>query len=252
MQQLNLLNPALRPDKHRLTLSVLAAVLAVAAVGLALSATLTVRKAEQLRQQVQDAETLQRTLQARADQLTALAKRGPDQGLIDALNRVQGRLEATREVVHALDAGAAGESEGFSRVLSGLSRQTMHGVWLTGVNAAGASLDIKGRLLDAKLLPDYLGRLKGDGAFLGRRFGDFVLNDHPEPPKGAKGGQGGAAADAASGDAEPGPARYVEFELKAYAEPAKTGQPQPSAQPLPAASVPASAPVGAQAEGGRS
>lgn len=239
MQQLNLLNPALRPPRHRLTLSMLAVALVLIAVGLGVSALLTTRKAAVLELQVQEAETRQRTLQARADFLSAQAKREPDAGLAATLLSAKARLEATHEVVNALDSGGAGEGYGYSSMLAGLARQSLYGVWLTGVGAAGPALDIRGRLLDANLMPEYLRRLKGDGAFQGRRFGDFLLLDHPGEDKAKANGGSAPAGDERLPSAEPGPRRYVEFDLKAYAVPVAAtpsgGTAAPSVPPLPVA-----------------
>jgi Tfp pilus assembly protein PilN len=217
MQQINLLNPDLRPRRQRLTLSLVAAGLALAALGLAVAAGLTSRETARVQQQVQDGEALLHTLQARLDQLSAQAKRTPDPRLVDELNRTQERLDATQAVMAALDAGVAGDSTGFSATLAGLARQALPGVWLTGVVTVGPSLNIRGRLLNADLMPEYLRRLKAEDAFQGRRFGDFTLSDHPAP---AKSGDGAGSEKA---EVEPGPLRYVEFELKALTTPASGG-----------------------------
>lgn len=232
MQQINLLNPDLRPRRQRLNLGAVTLALLLATLGLAATAALTSRDLARVQQQVRDAEALQQTLQTRLDQLHALAKRTPDPRLVDELNRTQDRLTATQEVMAALDSGVAGDSAGFSVTLAGLARQALNGVWLTGVVAAGPSLDIRGRLVNAELMPEYLRRLKGESAFAGRRFGDFTLAEHPAAKPG----------ESAGGDKdapEPGPARYVEFGLKAFASPEVRGV------------APAAAPAAAPATGGR-
>lgn len=242
MQQLNLLNPALRPPRHRLTLATLLGALALIVAGLGVSSLVTVHKASQLEQQLKEAEAQHRTLQARADLLTTQARRGPDAGLAALLLRTKARLSATHEVLAALDSGNGGENAGYSSILAGLARQSLNGVWLTGVGGAGLALDIRGRLLNANLMPEYLRRLQEDGAFHGHRFGNLVLQDHPEEIK-AKGDANGVSTGEARPEvAEPGPHRYVEFNLQAYAvsstdKPsggAGAGGTPPSPQPHPA------------------
>ena len=103
----------------------------------------------------------------------------------------------------ALLSGMQGDSvggnvEGFAPYLAALARQTMTGVWLTGVEVGGPSrvLVLKGRVVDPDLVPAYIRQLNREPLFQGRTVSELRLTAKNE-----------AAAKSESIK------RYVEFSL---------------------------------------
>ena len=172
MQQINLYNPDLRRQRDWLTLGNVVAVsvafaLLLGAAGAALRYQATIR-----------AEEVQAMNVDLAKAKEALAKAGAPAGRADAeaeLKTLQETLAARREVLAALRAGTGlspASTLGFADYLRGLARQSVNGLWLTGFSVAqgGDGMEIRGRMLVAERLPDYIRRLNAEKVFQGRQF----------------------------------------------------------------------------------
>jgi hypothetical protein len=169
-QQINLFDARFRKQKQHLTARTLvltAAVLLVAALALqelyayqnrSLAATL--------------AQADQRATELR-DQTVRFAKEFTAQGrstaLTDEIARVEEQLRLRRALFTTMQSGVGGNVGGFSPYLTALSRHTMNGVWLTGVDIGGQSgeLVLKGRVLDSTLVPAYIRQLRQAPPFAG-------------------------------------------------------------------------------------
>lgn len=178
-QQINLYDPALLRRRELLTVTNLAAtvlvlLLAMGGWGAALRARLAELNGESL-----SVESLDKGLQ---DQMTAMAKQvagiKPDPRLAAALDSARELLGLRNEVVATLKKGLGSESVSFAEYLRGLARQTPHGLWLTGfsIGADGTSMEIRGRMTDPALLPEYIRRLDGEKAFKGRAFAELRVS----------------------------------------------------------------------------
>ena len=182
-QQINLYNPALRRQREWLTLGNVVAVTAFVAlllggVGALLDRQAAARAAEA---QVVDAEIAQ--ARARLVQLGGAAGRAAAEAELNTLQEV---LAARREVLAALQAGsglAPNATVGFADYLRGLARQTVNGLWLTGFSVAqgGEGMEIRGRMLAAERLPDYIRRLNGESVFAGRQFVSLQVERPVDP-----------------------------------------------------------------------
>lgn len=172
-QQINLYNPALRPRRDVLSASglVMAAsaclvlVLVIGAIG---SSRLSARKVE-----AAQASGQLRVAQERVAMLAAKAKNAkPDPALQAQLDRLQEQSEARAGVLAVVEQGMSSPGTGYADVLRGLARQTVTGLWLTGVSlsAGGSNLELRGRTLDRTLVGEYLHRLNDEKAFTGRSF----------------------------------------------------------------------------------
>ena len=193
-QQINLFDPRFRPQApHFSSLTLVVAVLGAAAVLLGIG-ELYAYQNRKLEATV--AQTDQRAAQLR-EQATKLAQQFGEQGrstaLADELARIEEQLRQRHGLLDGIRGGAATSVEGFSPYLTALARQAMQGVWLTGVEIAGASGDLvlKGRVTDSELVPLYIQRLNREPLFQGRAVRELHL--------------------AAKGDAGK---RYVEFSLQ--------------------------------------
>ena len=115
-----------------------------------------------------------RTLAVQQEQQTAalrqqVAQLAPDARLteLEALRRLDAGQRRVQDALRAL----GGES-GYTPVFHALSRQTHPSLWLTGLSlgAGDGSIELRGRMLDAATLPDYLRRLNQEALLRGRRF----------------------------------------------------------------------------------
>jgi len=197
-QQINLLLPELRPRRDWLAFPVVAGAIlagAVLMIGLAAWASYQVQSltAIQARSET-DLKVLQQQVQTLGQ---ALAGRKPNPALQAEIDRLGELLQQRDTAFAVVEAGKLAPGGGHGAVMRGFARQAMDGVWLTGFSLSGQDAEIRGRLTQAALLPQYIRRLNGEGAFQGRRFSALDMKD---------GAAGGAAAKVAA------PA-YIEFVL---------------------------------------
>jgi hypothetical protein len=107
------------------------------------------------------------------DQTVRFAREFTSQGrsaaLTDEIARVEEQLRVRRALLATMQSGAGGGVQGYSPYLTALARQTMDGVWLTGVDIGGASGEVvlKGRVVDSTLVPAYIRRLREQPPFAG-------------------------------------------------------------------------------------
>lgn len=137
------------------------------------------------------------------------------------LDSAHAQLDNSKMVMAQLDSAQPGNNAGFAGIMAGFSRQASSDLWLTAftVSGNGQEIEIRGRLLDTSKLPDYVRRLAGEPAFVGRRFDTLdVRRVDPLPPS----ADGDAAKPAAASAAALALPRYVEFVLRSDppAEPA--------------------------------
>jgi Tfp pilus assembly protein PilN len=86
--------------------------------------------------------------------------------------------QALARVKATLQGGAAGaQSVSYAAYFEALAKQSHGALWLTGfvVSPDGQSIELKGRMLDASALPDYLTRLNAEPVFKGRQFAQLQL-----------------------------------------------------------------------------
>lgn len=194
--QINLYNPQLRLVRQRLSFRVLlaglAGVLLLAAAGYAwygVQAAAASRRAGEL----------EARLQALREETVALSKtlseRRADEALEDRLKQLEARHARLEAVRAALDRFTGRDGAGFSEFMRAFARQTMPGVWLTGIVVAGdgTEMRIDGRALHPDLVPAYIARLNGEPLLQGRSFAQFAVSQ-PPPAASAAPSQGGTAA----------------------------------------------------------
>lgn len=176
-QQINLLDARFR--KQRTQFSAATLVLALASL-LVLAIALQWLLALQNRALQATLADTDRRVSALRDQIvrlsTEFSAQGRSNALGDEIARVEEQLRARRELLAGMRSGG-GDVEGFSPYLSALARQTMNGLWLTGVEIDGKSgeLVLKGRVLDSGLVPAYIGRLSQEEPFAGRTVTELRL-----------------------------------------------------------------------------
>lgn len=168
-QQINLLLPELRPRFDWLALPVVAMVAVAGLLVLLLLAEFQSVRGGQLKSQEADINGQLLNMQQQVQTLSqSLGARQPSATLPQEIVAMKTAVEQRQEVLAFV--GQAGAGSTFSAMLEGFSRQSLEGVWLTGFGLAPKNIEIRGRLLDASLLPTYIERLNTDSAFQGRRF----------------------------------------------------------------------------------
>jgi len=152
-------------------------------------------------------------LQAARDEVKQLGAKvagyKPDAALQRELETTEQRLQANAEVLAFLRKSQAPQYGEPGDWLRGLARRIPDGLWLTGFsfNAESGALELRGRTLDPRLIPEYVRRLKDEPAFQGRTFAALDIVD-------AEAGPDAAARRANTPATQPqGPRRYFEFGL---------------------------------------
>lgn len=204
-QQINLLLPELRPKHDWLAFPMVAG---AAVAGVVLVAGFSAWGEYQTRalmaiqgQSEAEARSLQQQVQALGQ---TLAGRKPSATLQVEIDHLKDLLQQRDAALSVVESGKLNPGEGYASVMRGFARQVTEGVWLTGFSFSGGDAEIRGRLSDPAMLPQYIRRLNGEGAFQGRRFAALDMKE------------GSAAAISSVGAGLPGTAnvpRYTEFAL---------------------------------------
>lgn len=121
------------------------------------------------------------------DQVTAetaaAENRKPDPRLIAELQSIESLLERRDHIALLLESGSIGSPGGFAEYLRGFGRQAPEGLWLTGftIDSGGNDMEIRGSMLAAVALPEYIRRLGAEKSFQGRSFASLTMT-RAEPP----------------------------------------------------------------------
>ena len=172
-QQINLYEDRLRP---RLELATARNLWVFAVVLLAVMTSWSLwESAEANRKSAAAAASLSEVLAAQEKmkaltQVVAQRKVSPE--LAAEVDSAKATIAARKDVIEVLDSGALGRTSGFSAFMTGFARLAQSDLWLTGfvIASGGDEIEIRGRMLDASRLPDYVQRLNSVPVFQGRRF----------------------------------------------------------------------------------
>jgi hypothetical protein len=212
-QQINLFNPVFLQQKRVFSANTMAICLGVLMLGLAgLGVAAKWRVATLQAEANAGAARLEKAQKRLAAVAVEFAPRQKDATLDGQLARAQSELAALKEVSGVITRGELGNTQGYAEYFRALARQSMEGLWLTGVSVGGAGLDlgVRGRALDPALVPAYLGRLRNEQVMQGKPVGNLQI------------GQAEALKVQRDGKETSTPAPYVEFSLQS-APPAKPG-----------------------------
>ncbi|TDM09485.1 MAG: hypothetical protein C4K60_09535 [Ideonella sp. MAG2] len=176
-QQLNLYAAHFRRPAHLLSArNALGGWALLMAIGLLIGGFLTWRTtAEAMDTQEQQAFAQHRErVKALEEQVAAQRKEvDVEAAKLREVEQAMARVKAT------LQGGSAGEaSVSYSAYFQAFAKRSHGALWLTGftISADGQSIELKGRMLDASALPDYLSRLNAEPVFKGRQFAQLQLN----------------------------------------------------------------------------
>lgn len=200
-QNINLYDASLRAKREWLT-----AVNAVTAVGVSLLAVAlaggwAVHDVHQLRQPATDTHaSLEATQKELVDLTQQVAQAKPDARLQAELRAIQSAVTQRQSAFGLLQAGGLGNETGHANALNAFARQSINGLWLTGVVLDNQQVALRGRSMSPDLIPGYVSRLNKEAALQGRAFRALSIERPVED-----------AAAAASAPVRSAP--YVEFSL---------------------------------------
>lgn len=220
-QQINLFNPRFQKQKRYLTAPALALMLGAALFGSLAFAVAARGRVAVLENEAAKLNERVKAAEARRDTtLAGLAPRAKEAAVAQQLAQAEAENRALHGVADILEQNRVGNPRGYSEYFQALARSRVGGLWLTGVEIDGAQADIglRGRALQAELLPGYLNGLARQPVLQGKAFGHVeiarpVLAAQPQAPAAAPATPAATAAPAPP--PAPVDAPYVEFSLQA-------------------------------------
>ncbi|MGD2139097.1 MAG: hypothetical protein PVH25_01765 [Burkholderiales bacterium] len=204
-QQINLYNPAFERKRDLLTFQ---SVVTAWGIGFAVAVVVVVALAVRgsyLERELLRTDAAREAAQARMTELAGqLAARQPNPELAMQVKRLEQSLASRQEIMSTLQTGVIGDTRGFSAHLTAFARQSFSGLWLTGLEVAGAGQDVvlEGRATSPELVPDYLKRLNREEVMRGHAFAEMEMR----------------RPDGSDGKPLVG-AKYVEFRLSTLSQP---------------------------------
>jgi hypothetical protein len=105
-----------------------------------------------------------------------------DPALEAAVAGANRQLQARRHILQWVDRSQSKREIIFSAMLEGLGRQHVQGLWLTEIDIlnSGDDLNLRGSTVNPKLLPEFIGRLKNEPAYVGREFRRVTMSQQDE------------------------------------------------------------------------
>lgn len=207
-QQINLFNPIFRKQKKYFSSVTMLQALAIICVACALLAVDAARRTRALRIQ---ATTIDALLLARQERLAEFrvryAPRQKSATLSAEIAGAQLELAMLANAQATVTRGGFGDTRGFSSYFRAFARQSVDGLWLTGLTIAsgGSQLGVQGNTLQAELVPLYMRRLASEPVMQGKAFSSLEIGEAVAGPQAA-----GAVALAATAPAR----NYLRFSLQ--------------------------------------
>lgn len=225
-QNINLCDPSLRARRDLLGFESALTVLAVAVLGVVLAAAGARWSLARLGPVAASSANELAAQQAAMQTLAAQAAGSkPDAALQAEIAGLQRTLSQRSAALRAVDEGAVDREGGFAGRLEALARQSIDGLWLTGVVLRQDDVLLKGRALTPSLIPVFVQRLDHEPSLQGR---SFKALDVFRPLEAPAAGASAAALSAAPSGTPAGHAEFVEFTLvgaEAVAPLAPAGKP---------------------------
>jgi Tfp pilus assembly protein PilN len=178
MQQINLFQASLRTPRQWLSVSQLAIAVSVLFGVLIAISSVQWWWLNRSNSQLQAAKQSQLKLAQRVDQLSKqITLSSNDSELKKSLSDKESELEDKQYVLQALTGKHFGNTSGFAEQFTGLARQHVNGVWLTGlyIHAGGEKLNLQGSAYEAELVPRLLQRLAQEPSFQGIEFKTMLM-----------------------------------------------------------------------------
>jgi len=168
-QQINLFNPHFLEQKKYFSALAMTQALGLLVLGMAAFYGFAFWQDRNLARQFAESGRAYEQQKQQFAKVTAELSPGKREGQLDQdLQSTETLIAARRALLRELKAG--GNTAGYSEYLRAFARQTVQGLWLTGIQIAegGAQLTMSGRALQADLVPVLIGRLKQESVLRGR------------------------------------------------------------------------------------
>lgn len=180
-QQINLLNKEFRPKRELLDAALMLKVSVGFALLLGAYAGYISQEARKLA--TQRAEWIQRAQESQARIMHAV-KQAPTPEDARAVQMeiatIEKDIQSREQVLSVLKSGDVGENKGngFSGMLQAFARQSLNGIWLTGIttNGTGDQMRISGRAISPDLIAQYISRLSNEQVLHGHTFEAFEVS----------------------------------------------------------------------------
>ena len=188
-QQINLFNPQFELKQHHMSARTAGLCLGGLALVLLVLGVLAQQAMASLDQREAGVKAALAQVEAKRDQiLRDYPPRKKDPALAQELAAVEAQRQLLQDAASVLDSGKLGNTLGYAGYFRALAQARVEGVWLTGVDIAGAGNDfgLQGRALHASLLPAYITRLSQQEVLKGKTFGSLDIGQ-PEQPAVAEG-----------------------------------------------------------------
>ncbi|HEX6708455.1 MAG TPA: hypothetical protein VF169_27215 [Albitalea sp.] len=203
VQNVNLYDPSLRITRDWLGADSFAAAIGAALLAVTLAAGVTHWQARSLQQPAQEVSAALLQQQAALQQLARdVDTLRPDPKLVGEVASTQATLAQRQAALQLLHAGGLGHTEGHAAALQAFARQSIDGLWLTGLVLDRQDMALRGRAMSPELIPAYVGRLNREPALQGRAFRALDIQRPLDEP-----------ATAGTTPNPPRLAAYVEFAL---------------------------------------
>jgi Tfp pilus assembly protein PilN len=170
-QNVNLYDPSLRLQRDWLSAESFAAVVGGALLAVAIGAAFTRWQVSRLQEPAREsAAALQAQQSAIQDLARHVERLRPDPKLVADVTSTQATLEQRQAALQMLKAGGLGDQDGHAAALQAFARQSLDGLWLTGIMLDKRDMALRGRAMSPELIPAYVGRLNREPALQGRSF----------------------------------------------------------------------------------
>jgi len=222
-QQINLFNPAFQPQRKIFSVNAMAGALGVLVLVLAGTGVYAKVRVARLETEVARGEEQVQAAQKRlAAAIAEFAPRAKDGRLEAEVAEAQTEHDALQRMADMIQRGDLGNTQGYAEYFRALARQSVDGLWLTGVTITGAGTEIavRGRALDPALVPGYLARLRNERVLQGKPVGSMQIGQATT-----------VKVRGADGKETDAPAPYVEFSLQSAATGAAASTPATGGQP---------------------
>lgn len=177
-QQINLFNPIFRKQKKYFSSVTMLQAMAIICLGCALLVADAMRRTSALTAQASATEAALAARQAKlAEVKVQYAPRPRSTTLAAEIAEAQATLAMLQNASATVARGGFGDTTGFSPYFKALARQSLDGVWLTGVDivSGGERIGLQGNALEASLVPQYMGRLAQEPVMKGKAFGKLDI-----------------------------------------------------------------------------
>ncbi len=170
-QNINLYDASLRAKREWLTAVNAATAVGVCVLAVAFAGGWAVNDVRTLRQPANETHVALEAAQKELIDLTQrVAQAKPDARLQGELRAIQAAVTQRQSALGLLQAGGLGNEAGHANALNAFARQSINGLWLTGLVLDHQQVALRGRSVSPDLIPNYVNRLNKEAALQGRSF----------------------------------------------------------------------------------